>query len=347
MLQGMRRGGRDLRIDAIKGFLIFLVLWGHVIQNITSNEGYYDDWIFRIIYSFHMPLFALMNGYLFYPSQQKRDCKKALQQKIIGLLVPIMAWTTLDWMLGGILHRKIEASEWIDILGGNMLWFLWSVLAANLVLIIAEKILKHRMVRMCWIIIGFFLMYLFPNPELNLFLYPYIVLGFYYKKYSKSFGKIKKYVWISVPIYVLFLCFYDKTSFIYTTGISIWKQGTTIQTHIFIDLYRYFIGFVGSIAIIYLVCILFGKFNVLDKCLCTCGKYTMQIYITQCFFFKLFGMVWNRVGDRLINTALFTSTITRDFVMAIPASLVLVVILLLAAKIFEKNKLLNKVLFGR
>lgn len=91
MLQGMRRGGRDLRIDAIKGFLIFLVLWGHVIQNITSNEGYYDDWIFRIIYSFHMPLFALMNGYLFYPSQQKRDCKKALQQKIIGLLVPIMA----------------------------------------------------------------------------------------------------------------------------------------------------------------------------------------------------------------------------------------------------------------
>lgn len=55
--------------------------------------------------------------------------------------------------------------------------------------------------------------------------------------------------------------------------------------------------------------------------------------------------MWMSKG--LINIALFTSTITRDFVIAIPACLVLLVVLLLAAKIFEKNKSLNKILFGR
>ena len=56
--------------------------------------------------------------------------------------------------------------------------------------------------------------------------------------------------------------------------------------------------------------------------------------------------MWMSKG--LINIALFTSTITRDFVIAIPASLIFMMILLLVvANIFAKNKLLNKVLFGR
>lgn len=46
--------------------------------------------------------------------------------------------------------------------------------------------------------------------------------------------------------------------------------------------------------------------------------------------------MWMSKG--LINIALFTSTMTRDFVIAIPASLILMMILLLlvVAKIFEK-----------
>ena len=56
------RGGRDARIDIIKGFAILLVLWGHAIQNLAQGDIYYSDPFFRLIYSFHMPLFALVNG---------------------------------------------------------------------------------------------------------------------------------------------------------------------------------------------------------------------------------------------------------------------------------------------
>ncbi len=49
---------RDMRIDGIKLFLIFLVVLGHLS---------YDDYgikINRIIYSFHMPAFVFLSGYL-------------------------------------------------------------------------------------------------------------------------------------------------------------------------------------------------------------------------------------------------------------------------------------------
>ncbi|ROT03695.1 hypothetical protein ED388_12660 [Muribaculaceae bacterium Isolate-007 (NCI)] len=48
-------------IDCLKGFAIFLVVLGHVVQNYNLM----DSWIFRIIYSFHMPLFMFMSGYCF------------------------------------------------------------------------------------------------------------------------------------------------------------------------------------------------------------------------------------------------------------------------------------------
>lgn len=50
---------RNNTIDIIKGFLIVCVILGHVLL------GSIDDNIFRyIIYSFHMPLFMFMSGYM-------------------------------------------------------------------------------------------------------------------------------------------------------------------------------------------------------------------------------------------------------------------------------------------
>jgi fucose 4-O-acetylase-like acetyltransferase len=53
---------RDLSFDFIKGFLIFLVCWGHIIQ-FTIGEGHLQNETFMLIYSFHMPLFIMISGY--------------------------------------------------------------------------------------------------------------------------------------------------------------------------------------------------------------------------------------------------------------------------------------------
>jgi len=62
---------RNNTIDIIKAVAIILVCIGHSIQfgsgfNILSEEIFFDNICFKIIYSFHMPLFMLISGYLFY-----------------------------------------------------------------------------------------------------------------------------------------------------------------------------------------------------------------------------------------------------------------------------------------
>lgn len=49
---------RDIRIDCAKGLAILLMIIGH---------AHIPDLLFKIIYSFHMPLFVLLSGYFFKP----------------------------------------------------------------------------------------------------------------------------------------------------------------------------------------------------------------------------------------------------------------------------------------
>ncbi len=47
-------------IDILRGFAIFLVVLGHVLE----HAGLKDDFLFYFIYSFHMPLFICISGFV-------------------------------------------------------------------------------------------------------------------------------------------------------------------------------------------------------------------------------------------------------------------------------------------
>lgn len=60
---------RNVYGDCTKGILIFLVILGHCIQygsgaTYLNKELFWENKIFQWVYSFHMPLFALISGYL-------------------------------------------------------------------------------------------------------------------------------------------------------------------------------------------------------------------------------------------------------------------------------------------
>lgn len=61
---------RNPFLDYTKAFAILLVVVGHCIQygsgqNYLKEELFFDNILFKFIYSFHMPLFMLISGYLF------------------------------------------------------------------------------------------------------------------------------------------------------------------------------------------------------------------------------------------------------------------------------------------
>lgn len=62
---------RDPYLDLVKGILILLVIFGHMLE---LADGVVGDVIYHFIYFFHMPLFVLISGYLTKSVQSLRHC---------------------------------------------------------------------------------------------------------------------------------------------------------------------------------------------------------------------------------------------------------------------------------
>ena len=78
---------RNVLIDVVKAFAIISVVIGHGIQygfsaDYLRSGAYFDNVLFKIIYSYHMPLFMLISGYLFAYSIN-RDWKSVIIKEIV------------------------------------------------------------------------------------------------------------------------------------------------------------------------------------------------------------------------------------------------------------------------
>lgn len=96
---------RDQFLDIAKGLAISLVVVGHVIQG--SAEKFDDLLWFRVIYSFHMPLFVFLSGSVaaiaFSPERIQsgmlmvaKQVKTRLAKASIRLLIPFVSWCVIN-----------------------------------------------------------------------------------------------------------------------------------------------------------------------------------------------------------------------------------------------------------
>ena len=105
-------------LDNLKGFLIICVVLGHVIQ--FSNLHFDEVPLFRLIYSFHMPLFMWVSGYVNY---RKKIELSVLKRRALQLVLPFVAWVTLHAVAIMNLHY------WIDVFYDPTIsvWFIWDL----------------------------------------------------------------------------------------------------------------------------------------------------------------------------------------------------------------------------
>jgi len=83
-------------IDFAKGIAIILVVMGHMVQ--YNLKGDAANAIFNFIYSFHMPLFFFLSGYvaaLKYEGICIRSVLPFIKKKSLSLLVPFLTWGIL------------------------------------------------------------------------------------------------------------------------------------------------------------------------------------------------------------------------------------------------------------
>lgn len=83
-------------VDAMKGFLMILVVIGHY-------PGEMDHPILTYIYWFHMPAFFLLSGLFFHPVSKDQAIGKSLKKRMLQLMIPYVFFVSLITILRYIL----------------------------------------------------------------------------------------------------------------------------------------------------------------------------------------------------------------------------------------------------
>ncbi|QNP15549.1 acyltransferase family protein [Bacillus pumilus] len=119
---------KDLKLSNIKGLLILLVVFGHLIE--LNKQNYYQFFVF--IYAFHMPLFIFISGYL---------AKRVKLSKIINLfLLYIIFQSFFDWFLYFIGEYKTLSFHY-----GKPQFHLWYIVSMFFWYILAWGLSKLRL----------------------------------------------------------------------------------------------------------------------------------------------------------------------------------------------------------
>ena len=257
---------RNLIFDVARGIAIFLVIWGHVVQQWSLGEVS-EHFIVKFIYAFHMPLFALISGYFFYVSAKTHSFKTLLMQRVRKFFILICVWNTVHYLfsllLYGVSTFTIEflISGWLEeILEGY--WFLWAILFYTIAVGFVIQKVRERY----WILGFAFSMavcLLTPCRWPIVTLAPFFWLGIMARKkaWFENLTYRNGFVWTMLFVGGTIFYFYGNAignaqlKVVLDSIISVFgkKESITLLVYEFgrLILY-YFLGLTGSMTIIYL-----------------------------------------------------------------------------------------------
>lgn len=128
----------DVRVDIVKGLCILLVVYGH-LQRIGALENTLTS-IAAGIYTFHMPVFILISGFLFGArTGSVADFRRVIERVLKPYFVvgALLVTTYMSLSLMGITSfSNNESSSWVSLLQGHpggAVWFLYSLAMVQLI----------------------------------------------------------------------------------------------------------------------------------------------------------------------------------------------------------------------
>lgn len=292
-----------------------------------------------------MPLFMLVSGYLFALTVKRHPWKTVIGRKTKAMVFPILSWSLVQTMLAAV--KEIAKGNGLDVLtvmnsyfrnAVYSLWFLWAVLLCSIIVALVHHYFKDNI----WVYAAIFVVSFVTPDVLNLhmykYMYPYFVIGYFVSRQGKSIAPSHdrstiRWMCISGIAYIGMLTFFSREAFIYTSRFSI----LTVQpvNQILIDLYRFGIGFAGSVFVIFFLQSVFSLLpSKAISHLCHIGTETMGIYIISNFFFSF---VVRRVTYSLKGP---------DVLVIVLITVVTLLLCMLAIKGIRKIPCISRLLLG-
>ena len=298
---------RKVRVDYLdlcRGIAISLIVIGHFISNTVIQE-----WI----YSFHVPVFFIISGFILKISNvNKINLKQYISKRIRKLIVPYYFFSIIN-TIPLVIVKHFEKEYLIDnvfnilILNGfGALWFLPCLFIAELLFIILEKNLNSKLIKAFFIIIMFMLtlklqksnnswFYIIIGRSIIALIYVYI--GYYIYRY------IRKVKVTFINIVILFLINFTLSQI----------NGMVELYHLkFNNIFIYFSAAItGSIALI-MLSIKFNNINIINYW----GKNSLIIMSTHQFIINIIVVLLRRDITNFIQAILvFISIMTIEYII--------------------------------
>lgn len=334
---------RDIFADILRGFAIILVVWGHCIQEnngaaYSTEALFFDDKLYQFIYSFHMPLFALIAGYYAYNSIAKADDVnkriRLLLRRITVYLIPIVFWTLEEYVREAVIKDRygMERARGLAVIPDLLYriltnhWFLWAMIVCFVFIWVMHCFLKDNLILYACIFVSLFFIPDGMNMHTYKFLLPFYITAFYYNQ-SRSLKMTEGGLFfrcrrlyeektgiaavVTGTVFLALFALYRRRAFIYVSGYRITKDIWYKQ--LVTDVYRFFIGMVGCLFFICLwTLILKAVKGYRFPLLCMFGRYSLGVY--------LFSGYITILGLRNITDA-FKPNDLRATLIAIPVAL--------------------------
>lgn len=279
---------RDDYWDTVKALLIFLVIFGHMIQFFMYHgetaDDFWTDPVFKGIYLFHMPLFMMVSGY-FAARSVKKYTWNAIPRYLQRLALPCLGMGCLSYIISAIQGAPSVSAL---LKGGAALWFLivvfeclvwylimqqyktwWYKLVILIIpILIAIYIRSYPGLSLCW-----------PNAHQFTYLWPMFVLGTVLSSFNFTHSKINIKWIVFIPLFLPMYFIFQPTWYVYRLSL-----GFDINS-ILINLFRTLTAIIGCGAFLWIAKYLYpviSKYTITKNM----GQATMAVYVLQTLFFE-------------------------------------------------------------
>lgn len=320
-------------IDRMKGMAIFLVVMGHVYGMAFAQS---DDVAYRVISSFHMPLFMFLSGLV--------ACSGVvapywgigkLSKKLKGLLLPLIVF--------GMCFTTTISKDFLTSLIGflespnkNGYWYLMTLAVFYVSLSLYRLNVKQKWYIDVALAIaiwgGMFALWKYTAQTKDYFcmlncgnFYPFFILGVMTTKYN-LLDKMHKANWLFSLCIVAY-------AFLFCVDMP-FHALVSLNKHIFLPF-----------CMVYIVVTLFvgrhGAMSYGEKILDFVGKRTLDIYVIHYFFINMIhlkdlGINWEVTDNSLLM-----------FIVAVGLSLVITALSIGVGYILHKGKIIEKIVYGK
>ena len=343
-------------IDILKGIAIILVVYGHVIQRtmVVAGADFFLNPVFKVIYTFHMPVFFFISGYLMAGTLSRRSLTEAFKSKCKTLLVPFIAWGTLGvftiYVLNGVDGKALGIAHLPDdflndLLLNPAIWFLFALFVSSCLLLYSVRWAKRFGVASFLLV--YFLIVMIPfNRYCALYyikwFYLFYLAGYFFSKsrFTITSKVIREAILIvSLIMFTALVFYWNKNDYIYIN-----KMGFMSHDYLYEFLrvtYRYVLGFLGII-IIYYVGVYLSKTK-LHSSLAYIGIYSLEIYLVQRYIVE--GL-YPRIASKMRINFDFNSPIFLCCFAPFAAIFFVSVCLLASRLLIRRSPLLCRLLLG-